>query len=313
MVSQVNPKLAALFQRFSRQLGALDPALRGLFRCPFCLSSFSKDDMKLGKLSLEHIVPEGLGGRETTLTCEDCNNTHGSKIDKHWSGRADHEEIMAGEGPGALDGNIVSQDGHITVALTKDDAGDGRFTASIQPKRSNPRAVQSFVKKREDPRTVTLQYRMGFVPRLSELSVARSAYLVMFHHYGYQYACRGTADGLREQIQRPGSEIVQPPVFELPHDEFPDDMVNIGHLVSPQELRGFVVKLKPPRGPGPPLGVALAGPDEDDTEYFRRWETLRGRTPEIESYFMPRAEMHDFDQPEFDQYLRLVWREAGLW
>jgi hypothetical protein len=50
--------------------------------CPLCLRPFDHTALHT-ELTIEHVPPESLGGKELVLTCRDCNSHAGHTIDAH--------------------------------------------------------------------------------------------------------------------------------------------------------------------------------------------------------------------------------------
>src|SRR5690242_11600753 len=73
------------------------PQDSGKFLCPLCHRFFSKEAIDRKELSIEHVVPEKLGGRVTTLTCTSCNNQAGTKLDARLIDRLRFEDWTAGQ------------------------------------------------------------------------------------------------------------------------------------------------------------------------------------------------------------------------
>ena len=55
--------------------------------CPICLTHFTSISDLKNPLTLEDAPPKSLGGKADTLTCKNCNNTCGHKIDFHLTER----------------------------------------------------------------------------------------------------------------------------------------------------------------------------------------------------------------------------------
>lgn len=52
-----------------------------IYICPICMQYFYQDSLTNKTLSLEHVPPRSIGGKEITLTCTKCNTTAGHNID----------------------------------------------------------------------------------------------------------------------------------------------------------------------------------------------------------------------------------------
>lgn len=51
--------------------------------CPLCLRLIAPGASLADQVAEEHVVPEALGGRLTTLTCRQCNNSAGAELEAH--------------------------------------------------------------------------------------------------------------------------------------------------------------------------------------------------------------------------------------
>ena len=49
--------------------------------CPICWDPFTVEALDDGRLSMEHVPPQSVGGCELLLTCTVCNNRAGTKLD----------------------------------------------------------------------------------------------------------------------------------------------------------------------------------------------------------------------------------------
>src|SRR5437899_1275830 len=72
-----------LFEFYSTHLSHCMPDRQGVFVCPLCLRSFTREalDGPTPRLSIAHVVPKKMGGRLCTLTCTECNNNSGTRIE----------------------------------------------------------------------------------------------------------------------------------------------------------------------------------------------------------------------------------------
>ena len=76
-------KLEALFRMYAANLEIYAPSLRGRFACPLCLRVIERASNLSDVVAEEHVVPEALGGRLTTITCRSCNNSAGTELESH--------------------------------------------------------------------------------------------------------------------------------------------------------------------------------------------------------------------------------------
>src|SRR5688572_24505180 len=72
-----------------------------IYPCPICLHPFGIEALTAvlpedKRLSVEHVPPESVGGKELLLTCTPCNNTAGTAVDAHAKKKEDVLAAMAG-------------------------------------------------------------------------------------------------------------------------------------------------------------------------------------------------------------------------
>jgi len=80
---------------FNRGVEAVRAAfgIDGVYLCPICGQQFSREALKEGQLTLEHVPPRALGGRGIILTCKACNNLAGYTVDAAITKRADMDRF----------------------------------------------------------------------------------------------------------------------------------------------------------------------------------------------------------------------------
>ena len=167
--------------------------------CPICLRPFTKQAVEEGKtVTLEHAPAQSfkVGGIEMCLTCADCN---------HRAGRAEQVAVDAA---------------HDEVKVRLDLAGLPPFSArvAVRADRSLLLQVSSrkdvtsgvFDKALRDARTLTMK---GQAPTAHYVNVPwlKAAYLSVFSLlgvHGYKYAEGAAVEAVREQIMKPGDEII---------------------------------------------------------------------------------------------------------
>jgi L-fucose isomerase-like protein len=81
--------------------------------CPICCSPFTVEALNDRRLSVEHVPPQSVGGRELLLTCTACNNTAGTKLDA--SAKMKEEVRLAMAGRAARPHRVKATIGEITV------------------------------------------------------------------------------------------------------------------------------------------------------------------------------------------------------
>lgn len=93
-------------------------ALPGLYSvptylCHVCVAPFTSEAVFDGALSVEHVPPRSLGGQELLLTCTQCNNVAGTKLDA--SASTQEEVRLAMRGAGRRPHRVKVHAGHLSV------------------------------------------------------------------------------------------------------------------------------------------------------------------------------------------------------
>ena len=226
---------------------------RGNTRCPICLMPFKRDAVEEGLyVTLEHAPPKTLGGSVKCLTCTDCNNGAGRKLDQ--AAAMMNSAMMdqkAGRGIkveldvcGTKHTTYFSPDGAM-------DAGSvGRRTSSPDAQRLrsqllselNGQKIALWAEMKRGPDsdwdvnkgiTITLKQPS---PNHVVVSWLRSAYLLVFSllgQRGYRYAESEAIRPIREQIMKPDDELVPSPLCDLSPPPAPKDLIIMNNWQQP--------------------------------------------------------------------------------
>ena len=112
------------------------------FVCPLCLYAFSCVPASFDRVTKEHIIPSSLGGTLITLTCKDCNNESGSRLESHLVQR-------------------VRVDSRNKPVLATIDFGRAKFRAEMRVPRPDGKKIAIVgIAKQSDPRQVTEAIRI---------------------------------------------------------------------------------------------------------------------------------------------------------
>ena len=173
--------------------------------CPICLRFFARTENLTKSVSIEHIVPDALGGRVTTLTCRRCNNTAGTQLDSHLVKRV---RVEGRTKPILADVNFRGTKFRGEVHLPE--SASDSFSIYGIPKQSDPREINRFFSLLDegiwDGQELKLRLELDYVPVRSAVALLRSAYLLMFRLFGYRYVCDRSAVVIRESISQPTME-----------------------------------------------------------------------------------------------------------
>ncbi len=269
-------RIRQLFDLYSANLRGFRPEFAGRFACPLCRGWFTQE--QLDQLSIEHVIPQSVGGRIEVLTCKPCNNTYGTRIDAHLGRQLQAQAFFAGEGADALRRRASSQDGKATVdvAIKKSDQGTVSVDVALVRERSNPRQLEKLLTSLNSSNTVIgFDFSGNDKPdiRRARLSLLKSAYLLMFYYFGYGYLITEPAIAVHNQLAQPEEDLLplKAAVRPLPADH---GLQGVGVLTSPRSLACFFIPMQVSHDNYRlDIGVILPGYDQSG-ELYSRWATV---------------------------------------
>jgi len=185
------------------------------YRCPICQRDY--DERAINKdaptdycLTLEHAPPDSIGGKVVALTCKNCNNALGSRLDSQIAAREQFFRFIDPNRPDPkpFAGKItLSEDTKTTtnVQISGKIGGGINIRAGNNNKPSNLAETHKNLKRMHlsgDAFHGTLglpAYNEG----LAKLAFLKNAFLCLFGKFGYTYAlskpARYIADGFLEK------------------------------------------------------------------------------------------------------------------
>lgn len=299
-----------LFEKYSTNLELVDRRFEGKYVCPICLSVF-KHESVFGPeplLTVEHCIPNRLGRRLPVLTCSKCNSTAGHKTDDELHKRVRFEDAWKPTDGKKIHAFMEFEGEQVAVDFRRT-AKDGRpkIEAVIKSKGSSDASIDRLKQKIEEKiqENVDFEFKLKFntkvVPNLlrSHIALLKSAYLLMFRHFGYGYIYTSHLDLVRQQILNPEQDLVplKAIVFDLDIDKLPN---SISAVDSPEELDAYLVPI-PLTKYG--IGKMVALPSHSGT--YARWQTRHTETngAQVQLNFSSFIEM-DLSSPT----MMLIWQ-----
>ena len=190
-------KKKVLFERFRKSLNAagLSVEHEGCLICPLCWRETHYD-----LLSLEHFIPGSVGGKRCVLTCEECNSSHGSRLDAHLSKFQAVRDAF--EGRGTIPGELKMHGHRATINIQW---GSGHKNIDIVRKASDPAAIAAMQNSAQsgDIGEMGLTLNYGYSKDGFQTALLRCAYLAIFKCYGYEYARHEVVQVIRRRISDP--------------------------------------------------------------------------------------------------------------
>ena len=167
-----------------------------IYPCPICLVPFTIEALATKQLSVEHVPPDSLGGRELLLTCKSCNNLAGSKLDADAKTKENVRLAMRGrlERPHRIKANIGGL--HINGELH---TWEGRYSLQIPPKINKPGTSEALNDVAQVGTQLTVEHQR-FADLGAKISWFRSGYLALFAVAGYELAVDPAMQIVRKQI-----------------------------------------------------------------------------------------------------------------
>lgn len=273
MASPGDRRRLKLFNQYSPNLALWEAELQGKYACPICLR-YDFDEQSVfapnPRLTEEHCIQRGLGKNLTVLTCAKCNNTAGRTVDCHLHKRMDFSDFWNGTLGEPFDAEITVAGHTVSIKLRKE---PGKMDMHIQEKVSDPKAIealQQLMKGGPPPDGFKLHLGPKHTPdtKRSRIAVLKSAYLLLFRHFGYGYIFSPNLNSVREQILDPKSKVVPLDciTFNTPLDRLPNTIMLIN---KPDGLGGIAVPVPLAKRD---FGYLVIMPSETST--FDRWEAF---------------------------------------
>ncbi|MBM7787600.1 hypothetical protein [Tenggerimyces flavus] len=213
--------------------------------CPLCLRVFTRQAAIDGELTEEHVPPKSLDGRGLLLTCCDCNNSAGSKIDAQAARQREVVDFARGMASAMVSVTIHADGVPLRGEARWSDRGLEIFGV---PQRNNPmeqaehlRTLDAFVERGTPNPSVVITTDMHFEEVHVRLSWVRSAYLVAFAALGWSYVLRDVMQPIRDQLMRSDERIL--PTNMLRDPDAPPNKRRMLLVEQPDELRSLAVTL----------------------------------------------------------------------
>jgi hypothetical protein len=273
----VNPKEVRewLFNLYAANLSIHRPEYHDVFVCPLCEGVFDRsslDDKENGP-TVEHCIPGALRGKFLTLTCKQCNNTGGTNLDAHLVRRLEADDFLSGLGESLMDANLTIEGHRVRGSVLIRGGGKPSIETHVIHKATNPaklKAANEVLASGKVGVEGTFSFNLRYNPRRARVALMRSAFLLMFRQFGYEYVLYASADVVRRQVLQYQEKII-PDVAVL---RVPDDLkvVNVPMIATaPPELRCFFVPIKmASRSRTRVFGVALPGFDDEAAQLYDR-------------------------------------------
>lgn len=299
-------------------LSLYHPHVRQLFLCPICRELYGPETLATPdpQVTVAHIVPEAVGGREWTLTCKRCNSDIGSRYDSHLV--KEHRFAQWERGGRPLPARLRSSGAEIGVEIERSGGG---WTFRLISNQTDPAESQAFFEGAQKWHgfrfTATLPQ---FNTKARQIALVHSAFLMMFRMFGYEYVLSPEAESilgvLREKrnAQEEGDAARGKPrcaVVKVKPDtnDAMRQLPTVGLLVQPPEFRCFAVSLPDPRDQNAVRMATLPGFGQRGVDCYERILSTDGKW-EFEARTIGRVPLEHLAAPQFKWWAHRLWECA---
>lgn len=256
----------ALFDFYQTRMlrAGLQPTGTDTLICPLCWREISLD-----RVSPDHYIPQAIGGRRSDIvpTCDDCNHSHGSKLDSQVA--AFQDTVSALKGNGTLSVTMQVNGREMVADL---ELGDATRTFRVIGKASNPAAISAIKADFESRRVenVHLTVSAGYVSNRFNVGLLRAAYLTLFCHCGYGYVKHEIVQIVRRRIADPAltHPNLKTLVLELSDFQAPVDNPYFIVCGNVNDVPFYLVIIRARRAITSHYGVFMPCPSEFDDDFF---------------------------------------------
>ena len=301
-------RLLKLFRIYSSNLRFHAPELENNFVCPICFSIFPETALESKQITIEHIIPESLGGTFVTLTCRDCNNRGGTILDSNLVNRFKHEDILAGKHSAPLRAKFTVGSEDITADIYLSTTTDPNIKVVGLPELNDPKKIEQ-VNKALDSGTKDFKFsgNLGYIDLASRISVLKIAYLMAFSYFGYSYIKFPFLDPIRKQIMNSTEEKeIMKGIVNLAHLPFEKSCITV--LKKPDNLKCFFVTLDLSTKLNRYVGVALPGFGTENTIY-QHWANINYANESMKSSVIKPIQYNEeiLMDEKYKNYAHLAW------
>lgn len=258
-----------LFDLYARNLKLGFPEAPECFVCPTCRFCFPKESLDCSPplVDLSHVTPRALKPRILTLECRECNSRFGHDSDAHVVAEERLSRLQKGEQ--SIPATLEFDGGRFAVNWSKKGTNhDLKMVAGTSP----PDAWEKLgvvLKNRGDFHLTFGSHK----PQARNASLLHSAFLALFHTFGYGYVLSSEVSVIREVLlgQRKVDEFAKC-FWNLSNFGCEADLTQplVGILQSPQELCCFIVLLPDPFTEPTRRVIALPGFGQAGTAAYER-------------------------------------------
>jgi HNH endonuclease len=237
---------AGALRALARENGREDalPTPEDWYLCPLCLDGLTIEELSTGGLTVEHVPPRALGGRELVLTCEQCNSQAGGKFDGPAHTQDRLRRLLSGQGDRPE--TVMFAVDSFAARVEMRTAGQAGMIFTAVPQINNPADLnRAETHMRELSATRSTDFRIEITPQAryspdhARVSWVRTGYLAAFALFGWRYILQPALQPVRDQLQDPSSVTLPPLSMYIPDGD--PDRREIWIVKKPAERQSLFV------------------------------------------------------------------------
>lgn len=187
-----------LFDEYVKSLNAVYAESQSIFICPICMRPFNRKAINDKKVSIEHIPPKAIRSSVKTITCTECNNNIGAKLQSHMNNYVREKELLAGRVLEPIPA-IVEMNGHKFDTRITENKGMGKWTGVSRVSQLPPDMQIGNLAKHVGKQAV-ISLKIPWSKDIVDAAYLHSAYLALFSLLGYPYIMQPFLEPIRKKI-----------------------------------------------------------------------------------------------------------------
>jgi hypothetical protein len=258
-----------LFSYYAANLSIYHPDYKDQFMCPLCQRIFSKEDLDAHppKISVAHAPPDAIGGRLKTLACTECDNKIG-ECDR----QVKYEKDAADDFENKIIKNAVFISSKGTrlpceLDIKKDKLEHTSVLVVNKPRMPSEHYRKIAERVRDDyssgaPFEFTIETESHKrEPDRWLISQIYAAFLIMFYHFGYEYALNTNVKDIRRALNDGDILKYKNAIISIHKKTSPEPISRpvINIQTTPKDLQCFLVEIPSPKKDDLSRTIALPG------------------------------------------------------
>jgi len=272
-----------LFNKFSQNLQLVkkhpkietDPDFTRGYPCPICWRLFTEYDSYTSAglhLTIEDVPPKSLGGKPILLTCNECNNYAGTKLESQLEQQLRLTDFLKGT-PGVSQKSKITINENIKISGKLISESQDSFIIDVSRKKADPNEYKKLIELLQKGISPNVNLKIKGTNQLFvEVALLRIAYLLAYEFFGFGFFVNTNLMLVRNQILHPLERImINKGILNA---DFPDERIGVHLIDKPKDLKSFIVIFQVKTGKNKyNFGVVLPGPGAPGLDIYSNLET----------------------------------------